>query len=64
MRVETGVNDGTTTAIVGGDLPEGARVVTGAAQAAHRRGAAVERVAADAAAAAAAGSGGAQGGAR
>ena len=31
---ETGVDDGTTTAIVGGDLPEGARVVTGAAQAA------------------------------
>jgi HlyD family secretion protein len=34
VRVETGVNDGTTTAIVGGDLQEGARVVTGAAQAA------------------------------
>jgi len=33
VRVETGVDDGTTTAIVGGDLPEGARVVTGAAQA-------------------------------
>jgi HlyD family secretion protein len=34
VRVDTGVDDGTTTAIVGGDLPEGARVVTGAAQAA------------------------------
>jgi HlyD family secretion protein len=34
VRVETGVDDGTTTAIVGGDLQEGARVVTGAAQAA------------------------------
>jgi HlyD family secretion protein len=34
VRVETGVDDGTTTAIVGGDLREGARVVTGAAQAA------------------------------
>ena len=34
VRVETGVDDGTTTAIVGGNLPEGARVVTGAAQAA------------------------------
>ena len=33
VRVETGVNDGTTTAIVGGELQEGARVVTGAAQA-------------------------------
>jgi HlyD family secretion protein len=33
VRVETGVDDGTTTAIVAGDLPEGARVVTGAAQA-------------------------------
>jgi HlyD family secretion protein len=32
VRVETGVNDGTTTAIIGGDLQEGARVVTGAAQ--------------------------------
>src|SRR6185436_6537237 len=29
VRVETGVDDGTTTAIVGGDLSEGARVVTG-----------------------------------
>jgi HlyD family secretion protein len=34
VPVETGVDDGTTTAIVGGDLREGARVVTGAAQAA------------------------------
>jgi HlyD family secretion protein len=34
VRVETGVDDGTTTAIVGGDLAEGAHVVTGAAQAA------------------------------
>jgi HlyD family secretion protein len=34
VRVETGVDDGTATAIVGGDLQEGARVVTGAAQAA------------------------------
>jgi HlyD family secretion protein len=34
VRVETSVDDGTTTAIVSGDLPEGARVVTGAAQAA------------------------------
>jgi len=33
VRVETGVDDGTTTAIVGGELAEGARVVTGAAQA-------------------------------
>ena len=32
VRVQTGVDDGTTTAIVGGDLQEGARVVTGAAQ--------------------------------
>ena len=32
VRVQTGVDDGTTTAIVGGDLKEGARVVTGAAQ--------------------------------
>jgi HlyD family secretion protein len=32
VRVEAGVNDGTTTAIVGGDLKEGARVVTGAVQ--------------------------------
>jgi HlyD family secretion protein len=31
VRVELGVNDGTATAIVGGDLEEGARVVTGAA---------------------------------
>ncbi len=29
--VQTGVNDGTVTAITGGDLPEGARVVTGVA---------------------------------
>jgi HlyD family secretion protein len=34
VRVETGVDDGTTTAIVGGELAEGARIVTGAAQAA------------------------------
>ena len=33
VRVETGVDDGTTTAIVGGDLGEGARVVTGVVQA-------------------------------
>jgi HlyD family secretion protein len=33
VRVEIGVDDGTTTAIVGGDLREGARVVTGVAQA-------------------------------
>ena len=32
VRVETGVDDGTTTAIVGGDLSEGARVVTGVVQ--------------------------------
>jgi HlyD family secretion protein len=32
VRVELGVNDGTSTAIVGGDLQEGARVVTGAAR--------------------------------
>jgi HlyD family secretion protein len=32
VRVETGVDDGTTTAIVGGDLKEGARVVTGVVQ--------------------------------
>ena len=31
VPVQTGVNDGTTTAIVGGDLREGARVVTGVA---------------------------------
>jgi len=31
VRVEPGVNDGTSTAIVGGDLEDGARVVTGAA---------------------------------
>jgi HlyD family secretion protein len=34
VKVETGVNDGTTTAIVGGELQDGARVVTGMAQAA------------------------------
>jgi HlyD family secretion protein len=33
VRVQTGVDDGTTTAIVGGDLKEGARVVTGVVQA-------------------------------
>jgi HlyD family secretion protein len=32
VRVQTGLDDGTTTAIVGGDLQEGSRVVTGAAQ--------------------------------
>jgi HlyD family secretion protein len=32
VRVELGVNDGTSTAIVGGDLADGARVVTGVAQ--------------------------------
>jgi HlyD family secretion protein len=32
VRVETGVDDGTTTAIVGGDLREGARIVTGVVQ--------------------------------
>jgi HlyD family secretion protein len=31
VRVEAGVNDGTSTAITGGDLQEGARVVTGVA---------------------------------
>jgi len=31
VRVELGVNDGTATAIVGGDLEDGARVVTGVA---------------------------------
>jgi HlyD family secretion protein len=31
--VQTGINDGTTTAITGGDLREGARVVTGVAAA-------------------------------
>lgn len=34
VPVQAGVNDGTTTAITGGELKEGARVVTGAAQAA------------------------------
>ena len=34
VPVQVGVNDGTTTAITGGELREGARVVTGAAQAA------------------------------
>jgi len=32
VRVETGVDDGTSTAIVGGGLSEGARVVTGVVQ--------------------------------
>jgi HlyD family secretion protein len=32
VPVQVGVNDGTTTAITGGELQEGARVVTGAAQ--------------------------------
>jgi HlyD family secretion protein len=32
VRVELGVNDGTSTAVVGGDLQDGARVVTGAAR--------------------------------
>jgi HlyD family secretion protein len=31
VRVELGVNDGTSTAVTGGDLQEGARVVTGLA---------------------------------
>jgi len=31
IRVEAGINDGTTTAITGGDLQEGAQVVTGIA---------------------------------
>ena len=30
VAVQTGINDGTTTAIIGGDLRKGARVVTGA----------------------------------
>ena len=32
VPVQASVNDGTTTAITGGELKEGARVVTGAAQ--------------------------------
>jgi HlyD family secretion protein len=32
VTVQTSVNDGTTTAITGGDLQEGARIVTGVAQ--------------------------------
>jgi HlyD family secretion protein len=33
VRVETGLSDGTTTAVVGGDLDESAQVVTGVATA-------------------------------
>jgi HlyD family secretion protein len=35
VRVETGVSDGTTLAIAGGDLREGDRIVTGVAQSAN-----------------------------
>jgi HlyD family secretion protein len=40
VAVQTSVNDGTTTAVIGGDLQEGARVVTGAAQPGTARAAA------------------------
>ena len=48
MRVQTGVSDGTTTAIVDGDLAENAQVVTGVA-AAGSGGHADRHVAVDAA---------------
>ena len=37
VRVQTGISDGTTTAIIGGDLREGARVVTGMSARRHHR---------------------------